>query len=162
MATSQSHAVQSASPKSRPSKRLKMSSSPRYNSRPKLSWLSAKARIACLSRRRRHLVQSVSEWLRHSKYEHVYKQIIASGPAAERAFNKMIKRQCKRQITKYLRNGAVDFPKFTHSKSVMYFCCTDVVAQHCTRHCTDVVAQLSKSLYVQHCTRHCLAPCHRS
>jgi len=106
-----------------------VSSSPRYNSRPNLSRLSANARRTYPSQRRRDLVHSVSVSLRNSQYHRAFKQIIASGPAARRAFDKIVKRQIKRQMAEYFRDGALDFPKFTDSKSVMSFCWTDVVAQ---------------------------------
>ena len=64
-----------------------------------------------------------------TQLERAFRQILSSGPAARRAFNNVVKRQIKCQLTHYCRKEARNFPQFTDSKSVMSFCWNDVVQE---------------------------------
>jgi len=122
--TSQPGSSTHSTPTKAPSKRLKVSSSPSHT---KFSRQSAKNKMPCLPRRRRELIDRVSASLRSSKFERAFRQILSSGPAAQRAFNNVVKRQTKHQVTQYCRKDARSFPQFTDSKSVLSFCWSDVV-----------------------------------
>ena len=114
-------------PTKSPSKRLRVSSSPSCTYYKFSRHARPKTKTSSVFQRRRELVDCVSASLRKSQYERAFRQILASGRAAGRAFNSVVQRQTKSQMTQYMRRDARHFPQFTDSKSVVSFCWSDEV-----------------------------------
>jgi len=81
----------------------------------------------CRRESKKYVAAAVSSAIRQAKYARAFRQLLACGKAARLAFNAVVARESRRQMSQYIRRQPCQFPVFDSSSSLESFSWSTVI-----------------------------------